>query len=88
MAITWLRYDWKEQPTLETISKALEPHGLIVKEFDNGDEYEFAICTPDATDEQIIDTIIGDFDSDEDDLRASLLDMLQPLDNGGRIEKG
>lgn len=77
--ITWLRYDWKEQPTLEEINKALAPHGLVVKRFKNGDEYEFAICTPETTNDQIIDTIIENFeggDETPEELRKSLLSYL------------
>ncbi len=56
--ITWLRFDWKEQPTFEQIKEALAPHGLVVKNFENGDTYEFFICTPEITNDQIIDSII------------------------------
>ena len=78
--ITWIRFDWKEQPTFEAINKALAPHGLIVKNFENGDEYEFAICTHETTNDQIIDSIIDNFDDGDEtpeELRKSLLSLIK-----------
>ena len=83
--ITWIRFDWKAQPTAEDIAKALAPHGLIVKDFQNSDEYEFAICTPETTDEQIVENIIHNFDSDEtpEELAESLKSLIRHVEVTG-----
>ncbi len=79
--ITWIRFDWKAQPTAEDVAKALAPHGLIVKDFCNGDEYEFAICTPETTNEKIVESIIDNFDSDEtqEELKESLMSLIKEV---------
>lgn len=76
VTITWIRYDWKETLTLEKISDALKPHGLTVKQFINGYEFEFVIASKDETDDKIIDTIIDDFDNEEENIREILKSML------------
>ena len=71
--ITWLRYE--EKPTLDNLNKALLPHGLIAKSFENGNEYEFAICPPETTNEQIIDTIIENFDHGDEPVEELRKDL-------------
>jgi hypothetical protein len=80
--ITWIRFDWKEQPTFQDISEALAPHGLTVKSFENGDEYEYAIVTPETTNSQIIDSIIDNFDDADktrEELHKELLTFIKEL---------